>query len=98
MRISDWSSDVCSSDLLLLKAFYPARPPIPMQHVDTTWKFREMIAFRDQRAAKTGVELRTWRNPDGLAHGVGPISHGRSDERRVRKECASPCRSRWSPH
>jgi sulfate adenylyltransferase subunit 2 len=61
---------------LLLKAFHPARPPIPMLHVDTGWKFREMIAFRDRRAAETGVELRTWTNPDGLAQGVGPFTHG----------------------
>jgi sulfate adenylyltransferase subunit 2 len=47
-----------------------------MLHVDTTWKFREMIAFRDQRARETGVELRTWTNPDGLAQGMGPITHG----------------------
>lgn len=61
---------------LLVKAFFPARPPIPLLHVDTGWKFREMIAFRDQRAAETGVELRTHTNPEGLARGIGPISHG----------------------
>ena len=61
---------------LLVKAFHPARPPIPLLHVDTTWKFREMIAFRDRRVAETGVELRTWTNPDGLAAGIGPVSHG----------------------
>ena len=61
---------------LLVKAFHPARPPIPLLHVDTTWKFREMIAFRDQRAAETGVELRSWTNPDGLAQGIGPVTHG----------------------
>ena len=61
---------------LLLKAFYPARPPIPLLHVDTGWKFREMIAFRDRRAAQTGLELRTHTNPDGVAQGVGPITHG----------------------
>lgn len=61
---------------LLLKAFYPARPPIPLLHVDTGWKFREMIAFRDRRAAETGVDLRVHINPDGLAQGVGPITHG----------------------
>src|SRR3546814_20759138 len=61
---------------LLVKAFHPARPPIPLLHVDTTWKFREMIAFRDRRALETDVELRTWTNPDGLAQGIGPISHG----------------------
>ena len=61
---------------LLLKAFYPARPPIPLLHVDTGWKFREMIAFRDQRAEETGVELRVHMNPEGVAQGIGPISHG----------------------
>ena len=61
---------------LLLKAFAPGRPPIPLLHVDTRWKFREMIAFRDRRAAETGVELRVHVNPDGVAQGVGPISHG----------------------
>ena len=61
---------------LLLKAFFPAKPPIPLLHVDTGWKFREMIAFRDRRATDTGVELRTHTNPDGVAAGIGPISHG----------------------
>ena len=61
---------------LLLKAFHPAKPPIPLLHVDTGWKFREMIAFRDQRARETGVELRTHTNSDGVAQGIGPISHG----------------------
>ncbi|MGY1425755.1 sulfate adenylyltransferase subunit CysD [Lysobacter sp. A289] len=61
---------------LLVKAFYPATPPISMLHVDTGWKFGEMIAFRDQRAAETGVELHTHTNPDGVAQGIGPISHG----------------------
>jgi sulfate adenylyltransferase subunit 2 len=61
---------------LLQKAFAPARPPIPMLHVDTKWKFREMIAFRDRRAVETGVELRVHTNPDGLAQGINPIDHG----------------------
>ncbi|HSM10925.1 MAG TPA: phosphoadenosine phosphosulfate reductase family protein, partial [Lysobacter sp.] len=61
---------------LLVKAFYPARPPIPLLHVDTTWKFAEMIAFRDRRAAETGVDLRVHINPDGVARGIGPLSHG----------------------
>ena len=61
---------------LLLKAFAPAPPPIPLLHVDTRWKFREMIAFRDRRAAETGVELRVHINPDGVAQGIGPVSHG----------------------
>ena len=61
---------------LLLKAFAPAVPPIPLLHVDTRWKFREMIAFRDRRAAETGVTLHVHTNPDGLAQGIGPVSHG----------------------
>ena len=61
---------------LLQKAFHPARPPIPLLHVDTGWKFREMIEFRDRRAAETGIELRVHTNPDGAAQGIGPISHG----------------------
>src|SRR3546814_2074956 len=61
---------------LLAKAFHPARPPIPLLHVDTGWKFGEMIAFRDRRAAETGVELHVWTNPDGVAQGISPISHG----------------------
>ena len=61
---------------LLLKAFAPARPPIPLLHVDTRWKFREMIAFRDRRVAETGTELRVHINPDGIAQNIGPISHG----------------------
>ncbi|HYG07988.1 MAG TPA: sulfate adenylyltransferase subunit CysD [Stenotrophomonas sp.] len=61
---------------LLLKAFAPAPPPIPLLHVDTRWKFREMIAFRDRRVAETGVELRVHINPDGIARDIGPVSHG----------------------
>jgi sulfate adenylyltransferase subunit 2 len=61
---------------LLLKAFAPARPPIPLLHVDTRWKFREMIAFRDRRVAETGTELHVHINPDGIARDIGPISHG----------------------
>jgi sulfate adenylyltransferase subunit 2 len=61
---------------LALKAFYPAKPPFPLLHVDTTWKFREMIAFRDQRVKALGLDLLVHTNPDGLARNVGPISHG----------------------
>jgi sulfate adenylyltransferase subunit 2 len=61
---------------LLGKAFAPGKPPIPLLHVDTGWKFREMIAFRDRRAAETGVTLHVHTNPEGLAQGIGPISHG----------------------
>ena len=61
---------------LALKAFFPGKLPFPLLHVDTTWKFREMIAFRDQIAARFGVDLRVHINPDGLAQGVGPFTHG----------------------
>ena len=61
---------------LLKKAFHPARPPIPLLHVDTTWKFREMISFRDEVARKQNVELRVHVNQDGVRQGIGPISHG----------------------
>ncbi len=61
---------------LALKAFYPAKPPFPLLHVDTTWKFREMIAFRDQMAKDLGLELLVHTNPEGLAAGVGPFTHG----------------------
>jgi sulfate adenylyltransferase subunit 2 len=60
---------------LALKAFYPARLPFPLLHVDTTWKFREMIAFRDHRANELGLNLIVHVNRDGLARGIGPISH-----------------------
>jgi sulfate adenylyltransferase subunit 2 len=61
---------------LLLKAFYPATPPIPIMHVDTTWKFREMITFRDRRAQETGVKLIVYTNQEGVAQGVNPFTHG----------------------
>lgn len=61
---------------LALKAFYPSKPPFPLLHVDTTWKFREMIAFRDQVAKTTGVELLVHINEEGVKQGIGPISHG----------------------
>ena len=61
---------------LAMKAFYPAKPPFPLLHVDTTWKFREMIAFRDATAARLGVQLLVHTNKDGLARGIGPFTHG----------------------
>jgi sulfate adenylyltransferase subunit 2 len=63
---------------LMQKAFFPAPPPIPMMHVDTTWKFREMIAFRDRRAKETGCRLIVHTNEEGVAQGVNPFSHGAS--------------------
>jgi sulfate adenylyltransferase subunit 2 len=67
-----------SSVLLHLarKAFYPSPPPFPLLHVDTTWKFREMIAFRDRTARELGLELIVHRNPDCVALGVNPFEHG----------------------
>ena len=67
-----------SSVLLHLaqKAFAPGRLPLPLMHIDTTWKFREMIAFRDRRAAEIGADLIVHTNHEGLAKGIGPISHG----------------------
>ncbi len=61
---------------LAMKAFYPGRPPFPLLHVDTTWKFREMIQFRDRRAAELGLELIVHVNEAGRAAGIGPFSHG----------------------
>jgi sulfate adenylyltransferase subunit 2 len=61
---------------LAMKAFYPAKPPFPLMHIDTTWKFREMIAFRNQRAREMGLELLVHTNADGVAQGIGPFSHG----------------------
>jgi sulfate adenylyltransferase subunit 2 len=61
---------------LAMKAFHPSRPPFPLLHVDTMWKFREMIAFRDATAGRLGLELIVHTNPEGLARGIGPISHG----------------------
>ncbi|WP_353955268.1 sulfate adenylyltransferase subunit CysD [uncultured Thalassospira sp.] len=69
-----------SSVLLHLarKAFYPAPPPFPLMHVDTTWKFREMIEFRDRMAAEYGFDLIVHINQDGVKQGIGPFTHGSS--------------------
>ena len=61
---------------LARKAFFPARPPFPLLHVDTTWKFREMYALRDRAAAAAGMELIVHRNPDAAAQGINPFDHG----------------------
>lgn len=68
-----------------LKAFHPAKLPFPLLHVDTTWKFREMIAFRDQAAARLGVELRVHINEEGVARGVSPVASGSSVHTQVMK-------------
>jgi sulfate adenylyltransferase subunit 2 len=62
---------------LALKAFYPAKPPFPLLHVDTTWKFKEMIAFREQYAKKElGLDVLVHINEEGVKAGIGPITHG----------------------
>ena len=61
---------------LAMKAFHPSKPPFPLLHVDTTWKFREMIEFRDRMAQELGVDLMVHINQEGVRQGIGPVSHG----------------------
>ena len=61
---------------LAQKAFFPGPIPFPFMHIDTGWKFREMIAFRNRVAIEVGIELITYTNPRGAAEGIGPVSHG----------------------
>lgn len=61
---------------LAMKAFYPAKPPFPLMHVDTQWKFKEMIQFRDQLVKKLGLELIIHSNQEGIDQGIGPFTHG----------------------
>ena len=61
---------------LALKAFYPEKPPFPFMHIDTTWKFREMIDFRNGAAEKYGIEMLVYTNEDGVAQGINPFDHG----------------------
>ncbi|MFX1676103.1 sulfate adenylyltransferase subunit CysD [Paraburkholderia sp. A2WS-5] len=61
---------------LAMKAFYPAKPPFALLHVDTTWKFREMIEFRDQTAQRLGLDLLVHVNPEGVAKDINPFTHG----------------------
>jgi sulfate adenylyltransferase subunit 2 len=61
---------------LAVKAFFPARPPFPLLHVDTTWKFKAMYALRDRMAAELGFDLLVHQNPDALARGINPFDHG----------------------
>ena len=63
---------------LALKAFYPEKPPFPFLHVNTTWKFKEMISFRDQVAEKYGIEMLEYINEEGVAQGINPFDHGSS--------------------
>ncbi|MBK8008153.1 MAG: sulfate adenylyltransferase subunit CysD [Rhizobiales bacterium] len=70
---------------LAMKAFYPAKPPFPLMHIDTTWKFREMISFRDETAKRLGVELLVHTNLDGIRDNINPFDSGSSAYTRVMK-------------
>jgi sulfate adenylyltransferase subunit 2 len=61
---------------LALKAFYPEKPPFPFMHIDTTWKFREMIKFRDDVAKKYGLDMIVYSNEEGIKQGINPFDHG----------------------
>jgi sulfate adenylyltransferase subunit 2 len=61
---------------LALKAFYPEKPPFPLMHIDTTWKFRDMIEFRDRKAKELGIELLVYTNQEGVWQGINPFDHG----------------------
>ncbi len=61
---------------LAMKAFYPGKPPFPLMHVDTTWKFKEMIEFRDKQVKKLGLDLIVHINQEGISSGIGPFTHG----------------------
>jgi sulfate adenylyltransferase subunit 2 len=70
---------------LAMKAFYPAKPPFPLLHVDTTWKFREMIAFRDETVTRLGLKLIVHINEDGVARGINPFDSGSNIHTQVMK-------------
>ncbi|WP_373414373.1 sulfate adenylyltransferase subunit CysD [Ensifer aridi] len=73
---------------LAMKAFYPAKPPFPFLHVDTKWKFREMIEFRDRMAHELGFNLLVHVNQDGIDQGIGPFTHGSNVHTHVMKTMA----------
>lgn len=70
---------------LAMKAFYPSRPPFPLLHVDTTWKFREMIEFRDETVKRLGLDLIVHTNAEGAAEKVSPFTHGSSSYTHIMK-------------
>ena len=70
---------------LAMKAFHPAKPPFPLLHVDTTWKFKEMIAFRDETAKRLGLNLLVHINQDGVKRGISPIASGSQVHTQVMK-------------
>ena len=61
---------------LAMKAFYPEKPPFPFMHIDTTWKFKEMISFRDRRAKELGIQMLVYTNEEGVKQGINPFDHG----------------------
>lgn len=73
---------------LAQKAFHPGKPPFPLMHVDTTWKFKEMIQFRDQMAEKLGWDLIVHTNQEGVEMGVGPFTHGSAKHTDIMKTAA----------
>jgi len=73
---------------IALKAFYPAKPPFPLLHIDTKWKFREMLAFRDETANRVGMELIVHTNQDGIDRGINPIAAGSALHTQVMKTAA----------
>ena len=81
---------------LALKAFYPSKPPFPLLHIDTGWKFRAMIEHRDQISARYGVKLLVHTNPDGLARGINPITSGSQLHTQVMKtEALKQALDKW---
>ena len=70
---------------LAMKAFYPSKPPFPLMHVDTTWKFREMISFRDETVKRLGVKLIVYINEDGVRRGINPFDSGSNLHTQVMK-------------
>ena len=70
---------------LARKAFYPGKPPFPLMHVDTTWKFRDMINFRDRKVKEYGLDLIVHKNEDGIRQGIGPFTHGSAKHTDVMK-------------
>jgi sulfate adenylyltransferase subunit 2 len=81
---------------LALKAFHPSKPPFPLLHVDTKWKFRDMIRHRDEIAARYGLKLFVYTNPDGLARGINPITSGSQLHTQVMKtEALKQALDKW---
>ena len=81
---------------LAMKAFYPSKPPFPLLHVDTLWKFRDMIRHRDQIAERYGVKLLVYTNPEGVARGINPIASGSQLHTQVMKtEALKQALDKW---